>query len=302
MSIVIKSNQAYTGLASALPNPYLLSAYPNAATGFSVSRLLRAAYTGKAFRVRRASDSVELDIGFTGREVDVAALASFASGTDAFVSKIYQQAGVGADAVQATTTKQPKIVASGVVLTNNGRPAAQFDGANYSLEFSDASIAKNKAKVFMLAVANTTEPGSGSANSRILAILSSGVPNTRFGVTDESTVDGKIDAIARRLDADSSAIASAYRTSSKLSLFSARANYDLGTVGLKIDSAAVVTSALAGSGNTSDVAAPIVNRIGSNVSSNYWLGYFSELVIYNTDVSASLPAIESNLLRYYAIV
>lgn len=108
---------------------FLLDDYPGATMAYSV-RKLRSAYAGSALRVRRSSDDTEQDIGFVGENLDTSALTTFCSGTDGFVTTWYDQSTSGINPVQATTTKQPKIVSSGSVITQNGKPAVQFDGTD----------------------------------------------------------------------------------------------------------------------------------------------------------------------------
>jgi len=107
----------------------LLDTYSGAAAAYSL-RKLRAAYTGNAIRVRRASDNTEQNIGFVNNELDTASLTSFCSGTNGFVTTWYDQSGNGRDATQSTGANQPQIVSSGSVLTENGKPSVQFDGTN----------------------------------------------------------------------------------------------------------------------------------------------------------------------------
>lgn len=76
--------------------------------------LLLSAYTGSAIRVRRSSDNTEQNIGFTGAALDTAALLAFVGAGNGYVVKWYDQSGAGNDAAQATTTKQPQIVISGI--------------------------------------------------------------------------------------------------------------------------------------------------------------------------------------------
>lgn len=113
----------------------LLDLYPSAAAAYSL-RKLRAAYTGSAIRVRRASDNTETDIGFSGANLDTTTLTSFCSGTNGFVTTWYDQSGNARDVTQTTATNQPQIVSSGSVITTNGKPAAQFDGSNDNLRFN----------------------------------------------------------------------------------------------------------------------------------------------------------------------
>ena len=107
----------------------LLDDYPGATMAYSV-RKLRSAYGGSALRVRRSSDNAEQDIGFIGGDLDTSALTTFCSGTNGFVTTWYDQSISGVNPVQATTTKQPQIVSSGSLITENGKPAIQFDGVD----------------------------------------------------------------------------------------------------------------------------------------------------------------------------
>jgi hypothetical protein len=109
----------------------LLDDYGGAAAAYSLRRL-SSTYTGDAIRVRRASDNAEQDIGFDIEgNLDTAALASFCSGTNGFVKTWYCQSGNSNDATQTTVTQQPKIYDSSTgVMTENGKPAIDFDGAN----------------------------------------------------------------------------------------------------------------------------------------------------------------------------
>jgi len=114
------------------PAPFttgLLEFYPGAAAAYSL-RQLRRSVSPYAIRVRRAND-LEQDIGFNSNgELDTNALLDFADGGDAWVSVWYDQSSNGNDAVQSTKSSQPKIVdrTTGLV-TENGKPAMQFDGS-----------------------------------------------------------------------------------------------------------------------------------------------------------------------------
>src|SRR5580704_4446646 len=79
--------------------------------GHSVTRALYAAYSGKLFQARRASDSKTQDINTVGAGgfVDLTALSTFCSGTTCTVSILYDQAGNGNDMSQAAAGSQPTI-------------------------------------------------------------------------------------------------------------------------------------------------------------------------------------------------
>lgn len=101
----------------------------SAAAAYSASRKLRTAYTGAAFRVRRSSDNVEQDIGFSGNAVDTAALTSFIGSNSGFVVTWYDQSGNARHVTNATATQQPRIVNAGTLETQNGKPSLFFDNA-----------------------------------------------------------------------------------------------------------------------------------------------------------------------------
>jgi hypothetical protein len=77
----------------------------------SVTRAMYAAYSGKLFQARRASDGTTQDINAAsaGGLVDLNALNTFCSGTTCTVSKLYDQAGNGNDLTQATVANQPTV-------------------------------------------------------------------------------------------------------------------------------------------------------------------------------------------------
>lgn len=115
-----------------------LSATP--ASLYCLSACLRTAYTGALFQVRRASDNQVSAIGCvpaTGR-ADTSALASFCSGTNGFVTTIYDQSGNGRDLTQGTAANQPKVYdsVSGAVLL--GASLAALYDTNDRLTRTDA--------------------------------------------------------------------------------------------------------------------------------------------------------------------
>lgn len=107
----------------------LLDDYTLAHRAYSF-RLLRTAYSGDCIKVRRSSDNTTLDVGFSSGVLDVSALETFCSGTDGYLERWYDQSGNTTDAIQTTTTSQPKIVTSGSVEVMGTEPAAYFNGTN----------------------------------------------------------------------------------------------------------------------------------------------------------------------------
>lgn len=100
-----------------------------------------------AVRVRRSSDNAEQDIGFIGSTVgsalDTTSLSGFVGSNSAFVTTFYDQSGNAQHAVQATTTKQPRIVNAG---TYDG--AVVFDGTDDFLKITSLSNTTPQCAVY----------------------------------------------------------------------------------------------------------------------------------------------------------
>lgn len=142
---------------------YLLDVYPGASMAYSV-RKLRSAYAGSALRVRRSSDNAEQDIGFIGENLDVADLATFVGSGDGFVTTWYDQSTSGVNPVQATAVKQPKIFSAGSLVTENGKPAVQFDGTNDFMKTPSATTTLQMYSVHQYNPGNTIPMGFNTGN------------------------------------------------------------------------------------------------------------------------------------------
>jgi len=134
-----QSNQ--TGIIPA-PVSYLFDVF--AASGvtpyaaFSL-RKVNSAYTGACIRIRRASDSAELDIGFVSNVVDTASIITFSSGSIASIVYVYDQSGNNRHRYTGTAVRQPHIMtAANVIYTQNGRTAIFLSTASHTLQQNTA--------------------------------------------------------------------------------------------------------------------------------------------------------------------
>ncbi len=83
------------------------------------------AYAGNCIKVRRSSDSLEADIGFSGDYLDTTALATHLGADQGYITTWYDQSGNGYDLTQATASVQPEIITS----TDDGsKKAIKFNG------------------------------------------------------------------------------------------------------------------------------------------------------------------------------
>ena len=103
-------------------------------------RLLSTCYNGYAIQVRRSSDDALLDIGFdTNGNLDVAALRTFVSSGNGFVTIWYDQSGNGRNLIQTNTSRQPTIVNGGVVYLKNDKPTIYVDNVDDGMNFPGTS-------------------------------------------------------------------------------------------------------------------------------------------------------------------
>lgn len=115
-----------------------LTAPELARCAISLVKKLRSSYMGPAFIARRA-DNVELDIGFDGVFVDIAALLAFAGSNSVYLKQACDQ-GLWANHLSApSNAAQPRIVNNGTLETHpGGKQVAVFNGINNELSRPDA--------------------------------------------------------------------------------------------------------------------------------------------------------------------
>jgi len=75
---------------------------------------LKSSYSGAAIRIRRSSDNAEQDFGFSGNDLDVAAISTFIGAGTAYVKTLYDQSGNGNHLSQTSTGNQPTLTLSGL--------------------------------------------------------------------------------------------------------------------------------------------------------------------------------------------
>jgi len=126
---------------------FLLDDYPNIG-GNSYSLRNLTSTTTNVIRVRRSGDNTEQD--FSASDITDGTLATFcAVGQDGFVVKWYDQTGSD-DLKNATALEQPKIVESGFVILENGKPCVSFDGGNDSLFIDLTDQTREGYQAFMV--------------------------------------------------------------------------------------------------------------------------------------------------------
>jgi hypothetical protein len=268
----------------------LLDLYPNAAAAYSL-RKLRTAYTGDAIRVRRSSDNTEQDIGFTALGVlDESALTTFCGAGNGFVTTWYDQSGSANDATQSTAANQPQIVSSGLVILTNTKPALKFNDLNDNFQITSNFNTFNTNSIFNIcAPLNYT---GVSVNARFYSLFD-GVNRIQYlneGVSSRLAFrNSRWNPVATQF------ITQNPPTTQFLSSILALSNSD----DLYLNNIIQNKSTISGVG-----AAGSVSRIGIRAdlnNSTQFIGNYQELVIYETDQSTNLNAINTNINTHYAI-
>jgi hypothetical protein len=127
--------------------------------------------------VRRSSDDAEED--FTASEVADGTLAAFCGAGDGLVKQWWDQSGNARHASQATAGYQPKIVSSGIVVTQDGNAAIQFDGSDDRLAANSIAYVfdgeDNPYSIFLLAGAtsSSSSPVAFSASRSVVNTVAS---------------------------------------------------------------------------------------------------------------------------------
>ena len=251
----------------------LLDQYSSAAAAYSL-RSLSVGYKGSVVRVRRDNDNAEQD--FTATEVSDGTLAAWVgAGNDGFVRTWYDQSGNGRHAEQSTQNRQPFIVSSGSLILENSLPTLNFNGHSLNLPSYFATVDDSSFSIFSACL---TQKGNYGTFLNIIngatRILSKAGFVLGYGGSGGS---------GSQLTSDISSF-------SLVSIFQSN-----GTA--FTNSVQTATSAV----KAGDILGTARNSIGVDNFSSYWLGVFSEMIIYPSNQSSNRAAIEDNINTYYSI-
>jgi len=239
-------------------------------------RLLDSSYVGSAVEVYNGSSYADIGFNVFG-ELDTVALAAHCGSNDGFVSKWYDQSGNSNDAAQTTTANMPKIYdgTTGVV-TENGKPAVEFDGASTYVTTADFT-AESQPFYFSL----VTAPDS-TALSRFIDTNGT-VTDNRINITQDGTF--------YEINAGNSLTGGTPTTTQQL----ITADFDT-TNSFVYKNTAQIISGDVGTRNIDSI------RIGANKNGIQVLnGRMQEVVFYNFDQSSNRANIEDNINTFYNI-
>jgi hypothetical protein len=282
-----------TRTTTAVSTDLLLDTYSGAAAAYSVRKLDKD-YTGSCMRIRRSSDEATQDIGFDSNgDLDTAAIASFVGDAYGYVTIWYDQSGNGLNVTQSTSNAQPMIYdrVAAAVVTENGKPALNFDGSNDFLRYDSTNVSIVAGSFY-----NTTVHAKDGGNVHGLWNNSASNFNTRI-VLYADTSSEKImfldkTGVTSRID---------YSTTQT-------ADQRMQTVDGVSSSGTQTTTAYhngtqIGSFSYTEVShdALITLEFGRQFNTSYLNGRIQESIFYDTSQASNRTGIEGNINTYFSI-
>jgi hypothetical protein len=221
--------------------------------------------------------AIEANIGET---YGITGIPAYDNTVDGFVETWYDQSGNGNDATQSVAASQPKIVNAGSLVSGG----LEFDGVNDGLQWGTAPITStDSASSFIVCTSGTT------AGARTAMALSDNTPNVNRWYSPWMT---------------SSAFYLAYGDSvTKISLGAADTSKHLWSTTAGLTTTEAFKDGVTG-GTTASVSgiSPLISdNIGAANGGSRWDGTINEIIIYDSDQSASRVGIEANINDHYNI-
>lgn len=246
--------------------PPLLNTLSVPATVAYSTRKLNSAYAGSAIRVRRQSDSTQLDIGFVGGQLDTVALTNFCTSASAncFINTWYDQSGNGINAIAGNG---PIIAASAVVTTLNGHPATRF-GLSSAVNNMQATLSISQPLSIVVAGQYSSLLVNGDYSDG-----TTGTPRTLVGVSGSPVTAWQLYAGGTALTGGTPDLLS----HALIGIFNGASS------SLVIDGATIL-SGNPGSNGITTLAMGAANGGGGAISSDSWVGDF---IIFSSALGAT---------------
>jgi len=284
---------------------YLLDAHPGAQVAYSL-RKLRNAYTGSAIRVRRSSDNVERNIGFTGDNLgprlDEKALLEFTGTGSAFITRWYDQSGNARDGFQNTAANQPRIVDSGSIIRDGNRPTIDATNFNWGFRLPLVTYINGISQFFALAVTTPKGAKGGTNLNAGQFIYSTWRAAANAKVFIRMSVTNQFQMGARFFTGGpNNQITSNITTSfNTRKLITTQFNASVGVAELRENGITTAYNPNYYIGTMDSLTRNDENLIGFGNDQNY-NSYVQEVVVYTSNQAANTQAMEIDANRYYGI-
>jgi len=260
----------------------LAGSYSGIAAAYSLRKVVPG-YSGYVIEVR--TGTVSQSIGFDSfGNLDTGSLLTFAGGSSAFIKTWYDQSGNNRHATQSVDAQQPRIVNNGLLVTQSGRPALDFNGS-YDMVTTPFPLSSTDG----LLLISVDKPSVATANKIYTYDTTAGQYWNTGGLLfsqQEFRVDG----------------------SSKINLsvspetldYKVRTYYATSTNAFMSINGRIAASS---SYSSFSIPSPVNAFIGkaSGGGAERYVGLLQELIFYSASQAANKNYIESNINAYYNV-
>jgi hypothetical protein len=225
-----------------------------------------------------------MNIGFdAGGNLDTIALSTFVGSGSGFVTTWYDQTGNNFNRTQTTAAGQPNIVYLGAINMVNGKPAMYFD-PNVGFALQGPKIGETYMGAgYSSTVLNVTKLDSSYSTTEEYPLFGgTGWYDSRFSINSNkwyliNTGTGISSTVNASANQVVSSVVFAYATDK-----------------VRINGTEVISGNVGISGGTG------YNYIGQSWLGKRYKGYFQEHIIYASDKTSVISAMESNMNTYYS--
>lgn len=266
---------------------YLLDLFPNSEEAYSLRQLQsNGGVSYPLVLVRRSSDNAEQS--FTETQIIDGTLEAFCGAGDGQVASWYDQSGNNNHANQPTAWKQPYIVISGNLVTDNGKPTLYFNLNSELVSVNNTNYGTSSRSIFI-----TINLLEGISTKGIISLS-----NLSSGAGKLWIVTPEIAARANTYTWITSTPLPKDNQSLLTNIYASSANLFDGN-NMYLDGNSIVRTS--GANGVIDTSVGKM-YIGSNgLGSNRVLANISEIVNYKSDQSTNRTQIESNINSHYNI-
>jgi prepilin-type processing-associated H-X9-DG protein len=273
-------------------NKGLLDAYSGAAAAYSL-RNLSILQNPYVVRVRRSSDNTEQD--FTAAQVTDGTLTTFCGAGNGFVRTWYDQSGNGRNATQTTTANQPQIVSSGSLLTDNSKPCLQFNGSSTLMDANALASVVSGTDIYLSATSVCKSLITNPVGVR--TVFGFGLSTSDLPLRHIAQGAGTNSGILQERDNAAVLLTSTGGTITSQSLIFGIS--DTNTQVLRFNGSQVATQ----SSNLGLLTANqfSIGCLPRTANTLFWDGNVQEIVLYQSNQTPNVAAIESNINAHYSI-
>jgi hypothetical protein len=251
-------------------------------------------------RVRRSSDNTEQDIGFVANvpnsPIDTAALLAFVGAGDGFVATWYDQSTNGRNGTQTTSTRQVRIVNSGVVEDLNSLPCLNTFAARTLRNFITSFSNLQNLPVSIISVFKVdTLPTNSFSN---ITFHIGGTVNVGGGGRYEQNTDNTNNNQTVRRNTSGANFTGVTENALVHKIFASY--YTASNVEMRLNSVDATSATYSGTAFNTASNFSLINA-NSAALEFHASKRFQEQIIYLTDLHSQRTAIETNINDYYNV-